>query len=153
MNLQQQTALRHTDEICLNTTWPWVLQPESSFLNLWESIVFLTVLYVALVYPYEICYERYISNIIGLTTVVVNMVYVLDILIQLCSAIEDDQGRYSVHWYNFMASFKVKKSRFCMKRKENFYFQKISYIFFDHLATIIYLPSAKYFANPLRRDD
>ncbi|KAJ9599838.1 hypothetical protein L9F63_009878, partial [Diploptera punctata] len=41
-----------TDPICLHSRWPWILQPQSQFLNIWNACILIVSLTTAILLPY-----------------------------------------------------------------------------------------------------
>ncbi|KAK9746467.1 Cyclic nucleotide-binding domain [Popillia japonica] len=82
----------YSDGIFVHTTWPWILNTESAFLSAWEIIVVLVVLTSCIGYPYEIAFSRSFSNDYVLYRVLGDIVYFIDVIFKLFTAIESDHG-------------------------------------------------------------
>lgn len=83
--------MENSDDIFARTTWPWTLRPTSSFLTIWEYIVVATVLLVALLYPYKFAFGS-LDDELTITAVAIDTIYILDIILQTCTALEVDNG-------------------------------------------------------------
>lgn len=83
--------MKHSDEIFSRTIWPWSLHPQSSLLAIWEYIVVITVLAVAILYPYRIVFGHFPTNatVLGM---IITVVYILDVVIQSLTSIEIGNG-------------------------------------------------------------
>lgn len=90
--LQQQTTLKQTDEICLSTSWPWILQPESTFIMIWDTVLVFIILIVAVLYPYQICFVRKFTEASNVVMFLVDVMYIFDIILQIFTAVETDTG-------------------------------------------------------------
>lgn len=89
--LKAETEMKNSDDIFARTTWPWTLRPTSSFLTIWEYIIVATVLFVALLYPYKLAFAQ-MELELTTTTVAIDTLYVLDLVLQTCTAVEIDNG-------------------------------------------------------------
>lgn len=83
--------MKHSDEIFSRTIWPWSLHPESSLLSLWEYIVVITVLAVAVMYPYRIVFGHF-PNEATVPGIIITVVYFLDVIVQALTSIEIGNG-------------------------------------------------------------
>ena len=100
-----------SDDIFLHTKWPWILHTESSFLNVWEVIVVITVAIIAVGHPFEIVYTRKFSDeYFSIYRLFGQIIYLLDIVFKLVTAVETDQGKYVVHRELLMSLLRVRLS-------------------------------------------
>nr|XP_022910630.1 uncharacterized protein LOC111421683 [Onthophagus taurus] len=74
------------DEIFLSTSFPWIFQQNSVFISIWNTITIGFVVFVSIVYPYQIAFQPEFKVI---AEHVVAAVYILDIVIQLFTAIDN----------------------------------------------------------------
>ncbi|GJQ71412.1 hypothetical protein Trydic_g11138 [Trypoxylus dichotomus] len=76
------------DDVFLATSWPWILRPNSEFVTVWNTCVLLVVYYVAIVFPYFAAFKHAdeLNRIVA--TQAVFLVYLFDIVVQSCTAIE-----------------------------------------------------------------
>ncbi|GJQ80335.1 hypothetical protein Trydic_g12213 [Trypoxylus dichotomus] len=82
----------NTDGIFIQTTWPWILNNESAFIDTWEIFVVAAVLVCCIGYPYEIAFKREFSDQYTIYRVLGDIVYFADVIIKLFTAVETDQG-------------------------------------------------------------
>lgn len=87
------TQIEASDDIFARTTFPWTFRPTSSFLTIWEYIVVITVLFVALYYSYKLAFET-MHNQLTIIDVAVDTIYILDIIFQTATAVEVDNGMF-----------------------------------------------------------
>lgn len=85
------SEIESSDDIFARTTWPWTLRPTSSFLTIWEYTVVVTVLFVAAIYPYKYAFEQADEGL-TITAVAIDTIYILDLILQTCTAVEIDNG-------------------------------------------------------------
>lgn len=93
VRFQQEKTLRTSDEICLNTNWPWILQPQSVLLDLWEYTVVVCVMVVAIFYPYQYCFLYKVTPVMASLMVAIDAIYIMDVVIQVFTAVEDGNGK------------------------------------------------------------
>lgn len=88
--------MKHSDEICLHTVWPWILQPQSVLLQIWNYAVVFVVLLVALILPSQIAFTDGINNAfyVNIISVLIDYVFIADVLIQIFTAVDDGNGAY-----------------------------------------------------------
>lgn len=85
-------ALRHTDDVCLKTSFPWILHANSAFLMTWDTLVVIYAVLVGIVYPYSIGFEKKMSLPVEIFSYIVDVAFTFDVIIQLFTAVETDQG-------------------------------------------------------------
>lgn len=87
--------LRHADEICLKTSFPWILRPDSQLLFIWDTFIVLLALVTGIVYPYLIGFEETFVFGAIIFSYFVDISFLVDVLLQLFTAVENDQGTQS----------------------------------------------------------
>lgn len=75
-------------DICIKTEWPWILTPNTLFLTIWQYLMVLVALVVAILYPYFACFKRHMAEEMLTARGIVDILYSLDIYIQLSTAID-----------------------------------------------------------------
>lgn len=93
--------MKHSDGVCLHTTWPWIFQPDSIFLNIWECVVVIAVMAVSVFYPYQFAFHSSFSNKAAVMVVLIDAVYLMDIVFQIFTAIDMGDGTIT----SFVACF------------------------------------------------
>lgn len=83
--------MKHSDDIFSRTIWPWSLHAQSSLLSIWECIVVGTVLYVAILYPYNLLFDAFPSAA-TIPGMIVNIVYILDVVVRTLTSVETGNG-------------------------------------------------------------
>lgn len=83
---------KYSDDIFARTIWPWSLHAQSPLLELWEYIVMVTVMVVAILYPYRLIFGSFPSSGITIPGILINCVYILDVIIQTLTCIETGNG-------------------------------------------------------------
>lgn len=90
--------MKHSDEIFSRTVWPWSMHPQSPLLSIWEYTVVATVMYVAIVYPYRLVFASFPQHV-TVAGIIINCVYILDVIIQTLTSIETGNGNTHYHLY------------------------------------------------------
>lgn len=91
-HFQQTTAVKHTDEICLKTSFPWILQADSSLIMIWESIIAVISILVGIIYPYIIGFKKELDRYLTIFSGVVDVAFFADVFLQTFTAVETDAG-------------------------------------------------------------
>lgn len=82
----------HSDDICLKTAWPFILQPKSQFLYIWEGLICTIAFIEGITIPYYATLEPGIPEMLDLFFNVNYVIYLIDIEMKLFTAIEGEQG-------------------------------------------------------------
>lgn len=83
------------------TRWPWVLRANSQLLKVWNVIVLVVVIYVAILYPYLAAFTHIDILNKAVTTDTVFVIYLIDVVIQMFTSIESKTGtKYFGSYYN-----------------------------------------------------
>lgn len=90
--------MKHSDEICLHTVWPWILQPQSILLDIWEITVVLVVLLVAFILPAQIAFTDGITDAfyVNIISVLIDYVFLTDVFTQMFTAVDDGNSELYV---------------------------------------------------------
>lgn len=87
--------MKHSDEICLHTTWPWIMQPQSVLLTIWEYIVVVVMAIVAIIFPYNLAFSK--TNLtesvsMAMIDILIDVVFAIDVIMQMFTAMVDGNG-------------------------------------------------------------
>ncbi|XP_052757891.1 uncharacterized protein LOC113513870 [Galleria mellonella] len=83
---------QETDAICLRSTFPCILQPESSLQIAWQSFVSAIILVVSIVHPYYLVYTSTVPLEFRFFDYVVTVVYALDLIAYLSTGANVEEG-------------------------------------------------------------
>ncbi|PSN41422.1 hypothetical protein C0J52_16880 [Blattella germanica] len=98
-----------TDPICLRSKWPWILQPESQLLSLWNAFILLIVAVCAVILPYYATFvctpmkyredPKEVPNCHNVERVIILQVltatfFTLDVIVQVLTAVRLKDGNY-----------------------------------------------------------
>ncbi|KAK9738491.1 Cyclic nucleotide-binding domain [Popillia japonica] len=100
------------DDIFLVTRWPWVLRANSQLLKVWNVIVLVVVIYVAILYPYLAAFTHIDILNKAVTTDTVFVIYLIDVVIQMFTSIE---SKTETIWHvQYILSARMEKVAFIM---------------------------------------
>ncbi|XP_039281813.1 uncharacterized protein LOC111052522 isoform X2 [Nilaparvata lugens] len=84
-----------TDDACIRTEFPWVLEPNSSFLRVWGYVILIIALLASLLIPYFAFFYRMIPDQIKIVFTIINLAYLMDVIFVCITAQEMPGGRVS----------------------------------------------------------
>ncbi|XP_017772716.1 PREDICTED: uncharacterized protein LOC108559859 [Nicrophorus vespilloides] len=85
-------STKHKDMIFVTTNWPWILYPNSQLLQIWNGLIFIISVAVAIVYPYVLFYLKTSPPFYDVfLRPVANILFIADVIVQIFTAVEDDK--------------------------------------------------------------
>lgn len=79
------------DVVCLKTSLPWVIDPDTHFLRLWKNIILLIAFATCISYPYFIGWYPFFPDLFFDLTVIVTILYILDVIVELSTAVKTQE--------------------------------------------------------------
>ncbi|CAG2061389.1 unnamed protein product [Timema podura] len=75
----------------LTKTLPWIIHPGAQILVVWEYVMFVTILFISIAYPYYCAFERKFPEWLSNTCILVDVLFVVDIFLQCTTAVEEKE--------------------------------------------------------------